>query len=463
MNECTIIIIGITGDLAKRKLIPSLYKLIAQEKIKKFVLIGASLEDTTKEAVLESALPYIPSCTLCVWQKLCQATYYTRVNALNIADFTVLNELTLMAEQEHQLSGNRLLYCATASDFFCAITQHAVETGLIKPNVTSKPWHRIVYEKPFGRDTFSAHSINNCIERLIHESQIYRIDHYLTEEIISNIALVRFTNLVFEPLWNNHYISQVQIILNEKVCLGNRGGYYDGYGALKDMFQNHMLELLALIAMEPPKKLTGEQIRSQRAHVLSKVRVVDALLGQYDGYRHEIHVAPDSNTETFVATCLMIDNSRWSGVPFFLKTGKGLAKKETAIHIKFKQVDCLLAKQCPSDSNYLTIQVTPNPSFYLTLNVKKPGFAQEVTPVVMEFCHSCFFKEHSLESYEVLLDEVMRGEHSVSVRFDEIEHAWNVVDTIKSMNLPVHFYEQNSSGPIEMEFFNQKYGVRWRA
>lgn len=463
MNECTIIIIGATGDLAKRKLIPAVYKLVAQEKLKKFVLIGASLENTTKEAVLENALPFIPSCELSVWQKLCCSTYYVKVDALNLQDFNVLHELVLQAEQRHELSGNRILYCATASDFFCPITEHAVRSGLIKSRIIPSPWHRIVYEKPFGRDLSSAHEINSCIEKLLHDGQIYRIDHYLTEEIISNIALVRFTNLVFEPLWNNRYVSQVQIILNEKVCLGGRGGYYDTYGALKDMLQNHMMELLALIAMEAPKKLTGEQIRSERAKVLSRVRVVDALLGQYEGYRCEPSVAPDSKTETFVVACLTIDNPRWAGVPFFLKTGKCLHKKETAVHIKFKQVDCLLTKQCPSDSNYLTIQVTPNPSFYLTLNVKKPGFSQEVIPVAMEFCHSCLYKNQNIESYEVLLDEVMRGEHSVSVRFDEIEHAWNVVDTIKSLELPVYQYEKNTAGPAQLEEFNDKYGIRWRS
>lgn len=463
MNECTIIIIGITGDLAKRKLIPALYKLIEQKKINKFVLIGAALEKTTKDEILENALPYIPSCDVHIWQQLVKSSYYMSLNASNKDDFLALHHMVIKAEKDHELPGNRLLYCATASDFFCSISQSAVESGLICKQTPCPSWHRIVYEKPFGHDAKSAHEINNCIQQLLEENQIYRIDHYLTEEIISNIALVRFTNLVFEPLWNNRYISHVQIILNEKVCLANRGRYYDSYGALKDMLQNHMLELLALIAMEPPKKLTGEQIRNERAKVLSHVRVVDAILGQYEGYRQELFVNPDSHTETFVAAYLMIDNPRWAGVPFYLKTGKCLAKKETAVHIKFKTVDCLMTKHCPSDSNYLTIQVTPNPSFYLTLNVKKPGFSQEVTPVVMEFCHSCYFKDHSLESYEVLLDEVIRGEHSVSVRFDEIEHAWHVVDAIKAMNLPVYPYEKNSFGPKQIENFNQKHGFRWRA
>lgn len=462
MNDCTIIIIGITGDLAKRKLIPALYKLILLGKLDSFVLVGAALQDATMDQVLQEAKQYIHNIDPAAWSLLCRSCYYVRVNALSLSDFNLLHNTVTDLERTFGLSGNRLLYCSTASSLFCPITQHAVAQGLIK-RTSQNPWHRIVYEKPFGHDLESAHVINREISKLLDEQQIYRIDHYLTEELVSNIALVRFTNCVFEPLWNNHYISQVQIILNEKLCVGNRGSYYDQYGALKDMLQNHMLELMALIGMEAPKELTGEQIRIERAKVLKHVRVIDALIAQYEGYRNEPHIRDNSMTETFVAAHLMIENKRWAGVPFFLKTGKCLDKKETAIHIQFKPIDCLLKQRCPSEQNYLTIQVTPNPSFFLTLNVKKPGFTQEVTPVRMEFCHSCAFKEHSAESYEVIFDEVMRGEHSVSVRFDEIEHAWKVVDAIHTMNLPLFYYERGSRGPQEMEQFELKHNMRWRA
>lgn len=462
MNDCTIIIIGITGDLARRKLIPALYKLVALGKINRFLLVGAALEDTTIGQILSEAQHYIPTIDNDIWNSLVKSSYYIRVDALRVNDFGALQECICHLERKFQMPGNRLLYCSTAANLFCPITEHAVRTGLIERRVIT-PWHRVVYEKPFGYDLQSAHDINSCISRILEDEQIYRIDHYLTEELVSNIALVRFTNCIFEPLWNNHYISQVQIILNEKLCVGNRGGYYDKYGALKDMLQNHMLELLALIGMEPPKQLTGEQIRAERAKVLKQVHVVDALIGQYDGYVQEPYVQEGSKTETFAAAHLIIDNPRWKGVPFFLKTGKCLHQKDTAIHIQFKKVDCLLAKQCPSEPNFLTIQVTPNPSFFLTLNVKKPGFVQDVMPVRMEFCHGCLFKEHSAESYEVIFDEVMRGEHSVSVRFDEIEHAWKIVDTINAMNLPLYRYERGSHGPAEIEQFALKHNMRWRA
>lgn len=462
MNDCTIIIIGITGDLARRKLIPALYKLIVLGKLDSFVLVGAALQDTTIEQIFEGAQQYIHMIDPAAWSLLCRSSYYIRVDALRISDFILLRDTVDDLERTLNVSGNRMVYCSTPSDLFCPITQHAVQSGLIQGGA-KLPWHRIVYEKPFGHDLQSAHEVNHCISHLLDEQQIYRIDHYLTEELVSNIAMVRFTNCIFEPLWNNRYISQVQIILNEKLCVGSRGAYYDAYGALKDMLQNHMLELLALIGMEVPKELVGEQIREERAKVLKQVKVVDGLRAQYEGYRDEPHVNPHSDTETFAIAQLMIDNPRWAGVPFFLKTGKGLEKKDTAIYIQFKKVDCILTGECPSEPNYLTIQVTPNPSFFLTLNVKKPGFVQEAVPVRMEFCHSCVFKDHGAESYEVIFDQVMRGEHSVSVRFDEIEYAWKIVDTLNAMHIPLYHYKRGSKGPVEVEEFELKHEMRWRS
>lgn len=463
MNDVTIIIVGMTGDLAKRKLIPALYQLVASGTLEQFVIIGAALEDIEIKKILERARRYIPCVDAHVWQRLVDRCYYQQLDATNESDFVRLARRIDELEKTFNLSGNRMLYCATVSDYFCPITANSVKAGIIsKKEKIDRPWMRVIYEKPFGTDLQSAHAINNCIAGLLHDEQIYRIDHYLTEEIVSNIALVRFTNCVFEPLWNNRFIDQVQIILDEELCLEGRGPYYDTYGALKDVVQNHMLELLALIAMEAPDRLTGEYIRVARARVLKQVEVVDVLLGQYEGYCQENGVPAQSQTETFAVIYLEINNPRWAGVPFYLRTGKCLQKKMTAVHIKFKQVDCLLAKRCPSDPNFLSIEVAPNPSFSLTLNVKKPGFAHEVVPVNMEFCHSCLYKNNKIESYEVLFEEVMRGEHSVSVRFDEIEYAWKIIDEIKEMALPIYRYEQKSEGPKEVEKFAQKYGMRWR-
>ncbi|MFI5333245.1 MAG: glucose-6-phosphate dehydrogenase [Candidatus Babeliales bacterium] len=464
MNDCTIVLLGASGDLAKRKLIPALYELIAHNTLTNFVVVGAAYDDTTAEHILEQAKPFITAYDQTVFDRLRERFVYQRVNFLKPDDFIVLEQEVTALERTYGLLGNRIIYVAAASHFFIPITQAVAAAGLArKLGVKDKTWHRIVYEKPFGEDAKTAHEINQCIAHYFDEIQIYRIDHYLTKEIVGNIALVRFTNCVFEPLWNNRYIDNVQIVLSEKIGLDGRGAYYDHYGALKDMVQNHVLELMALIGMESPEKLTGEYIRKERIKVLEKIKVIDAVLGQYEGYHTEPHVDSHSKTETFATALCMIENPRWAGVPFYIKTGKYLDKKETAIYIKFKQVDCLLTRNCPSDSNYLSIEVSPEAKFSLRLNVKKPGLTNDVTPVDMEFCHSCLFGPITPEAYEVIFEEVMKGEQSISVRCDEIEYAWKVIDAIKAMNLPVYTYARGLRGPQEADQFARKHGMRWRS
>ena len=461
MNECAFIILGATGDLTKRKLLPAIYHMIARNEFSKFVIIGAAWEDVSVDTIFHAAREFIDGVDDAVWQKLKSHFYYQQLNFTHKKDFTTLHEVINKIEKKYALAGNRLVYLATPSSFFCSITQLLTESGIVqKKDLTQKPWHRIVYEKPFGHDLASAHAINTTISKYIDENQAYRIDHYLTKELVSNIAIVRFTNCVFEPLWNNRYIDNVQIVLSETVGVENRGAYYDAYGALRDVVQNHMLELLALIGMEAPEKLTGDFIRDARANVLQKVRVVDAVLGQYEGYRQEKAVAAHSTTETFAALYLMIDNPRWAGVPFYFKTGKALDKKETVIHIKFKQVDCLLTKNCPSDANYLTIRVAPQESFVLTLNSQEPGTSQTIVPISMEYKH----RNHATDpAYEVLLEEIIKGERSVSVRFDELESAWKIIDTIKAQQGTVQEYPRGSRGPALADEFARKHGMRWRS
>ncbi len=399
-----------------------------------------------------------------VWKQLEDRFFCEALQFTNESDFKKLNARVTKLEKQFGLTGNRMAYLAAAAEFFCPITHHLATCGLItRKQSDSIPWQRIVYEKPFGHDLASAHEINACIERLFEEHQIYRIDHFLTKELVSNIALVRFTNCVFEPLWNNRYIDQVQIVVNEQIALEGRGAYYDKYGALSDVMQNHVLELLALIGMESPKKLSGEFVRDQRLQVLKKVQVIDGILGQYEGYQKESSVAQDSKTETFAALMLRIDNLRWAGVPFYLKTGKCLQKKETVIHIKFKSVDCLLTQECPVPSNWLTIEVSPEAIFSLSLNAKKPGRTDQVIPVSMDFCHSCLFGSQTPESYEVVIEEVIRGEQSISVRFDEIEQCWRIIDVVRKKNFALHEYACGSNGPEELKDFEKKHGMRWRS
>lgn len=465
MDNYTFIILGATGDLAHRKLIPALFKLFILKKIEHFVVIGTALEQTTIEIILQKTLVFVNNQEYFdqkLWQEFSKYCIYKQADICSLPDIKALSKFVEEHEHIHKLSGNRLIYCSVPSEFFCPFTINAVQAKLIQREHINT-WHRIIYEKPFGHDACSAHTINQCICQILDENQIYRIDHYLTQEVVSSIALIRFTNTIFEPLWNNNYIEHVQINLDEKIGVDSRGSYYDHYGALKDVVQNHMLEIMALIGMEAPEQLTGEHIRYARTEILKHIQIVDALLGQYEGYKQEKNINPASVTETFAAVCLTIDNQRWCGVPFFLKTGKCLLKKETSVHIKFKPADCMLAKKCSRESNYLTIQIAPNPSFTLTLNVKSPGFSKEVMPVAMNYCHSCLYKQQLIESYELMLQEVINGQHSVSIGIEEIEHAWAIIDTIKTMNLPIFSYKKESTGPQELKIFSQKYGISWRS
>lgn len=464
MNDFTFILLGATGDLSRRKLLPALYHLIVRKQIDQFAIVGAALDDINVGDFLAQIKESIGSVNEAAWKTLEESFFYESVNFSNEDDFNALSARVKSIEMERGLSGNRIAYLAAAAEFFCPITTYLSSSQLIsRRSVNEAPWQRIVYEKPFGHDLQSAREINECIEQLFEEHQIYRIDHFLTKELVSNIALVRFTNCVFEPLWNNRYIDQVQIVINEKIALEGRGAYYDKYGALSDVMQNHMLELLALIGMESPEKLSGDYVRDRRAQVLEKVDVIDGILGQYEGYQDDSSVPDDSKTETFAALMLRIDNPRWAGVPFYLKTGKCLDKKETKIHIKFKSVDCLLTHDCPVPSNWLSFEVTPEATFALSLNAKKPGLSEQVIPVSMEFCHSCIFGAQTPESYEVVIEEVIRGENSISVRFDEIEQCWRIIDTVRKKSFPLYEYACDSRGPKELQQFEQKHGMRWRS
>jgi len=465
MNDSAcIIIFGITGDLAKRKLIPALYNLLVKKRIADIAIVGAAYDAVEPASILQAAQEHIKGpIDQEIWQQLHDFLYYQQLNFKHADEYAQFASLINTVEKKHKLSGNRLVYLAAAANFFCDITEYIGASGIAKRAQKNKPWQRIVYEKPFGWDLQSAHDINMCIKKWFEEHQIYRVDHYLTKELVSNISLLRFTNCVFEPLWNNRYLDHVQIILSESSGIGNRGAYYDHFGALRDVVQNHMLELLALIAMEAPEKLSGECVQIERAKVLAKTKVIDGILGQYDGYTKEPHVRPDSGTETFAMLYLTVNNPRWAGVPFYLKTGKCLDKYEVIIHLKFKQVDCLLTKNCPSNANWLTIRVAPDASFILTLNAKKPGRTDELMTVPMEFCHSCLYGAITPDAYEVLVEEVVAGEQATSVRFDEIESAWKVIDAIYKKELPLYSYACGSSGPKEVEQFCKKHGMRWRS
>lgn len=460
MDNGVVIILGATGDLASKKLFPALYTLFSQNKIKNSLIVGAAHDDVSPVDLLARIRQYCAPSDAAVWAQFCERVRYHKIDFRNADDYGALNNYVTSLEQQFVLQGNRLVYVAAPADFFCSITKNCIASGLIQKTPARGAWHRIAYEKPFGRDFVSAHEINDCIQHSLNESQIYRIDHYLTKEIVSNIAMIRFSNIVFEPIWNNRFIDSVEIFLSEQTCLEGRGAYYDNYGALRDVVQNHALELLALIAMEVPDNLVGDAVRERRAQVLKDVCVVDGLLGQYEGYEQEPGVAHDSATETFATLVLNVNNKRWSGVPFYITTGKCLDRKETSIVVKFKQVDCLLTKGCPLESNHLKIQIAPTATFTLGLNAKKVGSTDELSPIAMDYCHSCQFGTQTPDAYETVFEEVMLGETAMSVRFDEIESAWKIIDAAYAQNFPLYTYKKDSSGPVECHMFAQQHNKR---
>lgn len=444
-NQTTFIILGATGDLCRRKLIPAIYHMVKNKKIKKFAIVGAAFTNTTIDKILEKSKKFISKIDKTVWTKLCKSSYYCKLDFYKKTDYNKLNELIIKAEKENKLNGNRVFHLATLPQHFEKITLYLSKCKIVNKN-QKKPWSRIVYEKPFGDDLKSSKKINKCITKLFDESQIYRIDHFLWEELVGNIALIRFTNLFFQPLWNKKYIESIQINLIEKLGIGTRGSFYDRYGTLKDVVQNHMLQMLALVTMETPKKLSGQFIRNEKAKVLKQVKFDDIILGQYKGYRQEKGVNPKSQTETFVALKLKINNKRWRGVPIFLKTGKCLSKKETSIEIKFKKSKCL-QDQCPTTNNRLSIHIQPREGFFIELNTKTPGFLYQTVPAKMDFCHPCLFGPNTPQAYENLLHDVIQGDQSMFVRFDEIEYSWKLIDKILSKKHKIYKYEKGSDGP----------------
>lgn len=463
MNDCTFIIFGITGDLSKRKLLPGLYKLVKDKKIENFSIFGFGVEDISVDSIYDNAKDFILDIDLQVFDLLKKRTFYCKSKINGDENFSkILNQIE-EAEKDLNLPGNRLVYCATPAFLFASITEILVKNKIIKKEKDETAWYRVAYEKPFGHDLKSAQEINKKILSLLDESQIYRVDHYLAKEVIENILYVRFTNWVFEALWNNKNIESVQIILSESLCLEGRGNYFDKFGMLCDVVQNHMLQLLALISMKEPKKLAAKNIRDRKAEILKDIKVVDGFFGQYDGYQDEPGVEKDSKTDTFVALKLEIENELWKGIPFYLKTGKCLDKKETRIHIQFKNVDCkLTSESCPIEGNYLTIDLYPRAGFSFELNAKKPGVKDEIVPVLMDFCYDCIFTPISPEAYENILLSIIEGDQSISVRFDEIEYSWQVIDKIRNLNFKLYDYKKDTKGPKELSNFSKKHNFVWR-
>jgi glucose-6-phosphate 1-dehydrogenase len=487
---CTIVIFGASGDLTARKLIPAFYHLCKDRLMPPaFRIVGFARREKTDASwrqELRAALDQFSRTKPVdekVWKEFAANLFYCRGDLADAAAYKKLEEL-LTSFGSGPLRENLLFYLATQPSQFGEVVEQIHRSGLLNKDGTA--WQRIVVEKPFGHDLASAHALNNELTRYAHEGQVCRIDHYLGKETVQNILMFRFSNSIFEKLWNRNSVDHVQITVSETLGVGERGGYYEESGALRDMAQNHMLQVLSLIAMEPPVSLEAESVRDEKVKLLKSIRPLtpadvarQVVRGQYfagtvngqprPGYRQETKVKTDSNVETFVAIKLFIDNWRWSGVPFYLRTGKNLPMSASEVRIQFRPTpNVLFAAQCGQqlDANALTLRLQPNEGISLRFNGKVPGMSLGVRPVRMHFSYDAEFGAYTPEAYERLLLEAIAGDATLFIRRDEVETAWQIVDSIRAgwEGKPLtnrEFYAAGTWGPIAADDLLAQLGHVW--
>lgn len=491
-DACVMIIFGATGDLTKRKLLPALYNLAKGDFLPhKFAIVGVGRQEMTSEEFrkmvvsdLAEFLPQAPDKKLLAWFE--ERSYYTGGDFDDDKKlFGDLKALLGDVTTTHQIPEDYFFYLATPPQLFATVTQKVVKNGLGKEE--NGNWRRFVYEKPFGRDLESAKKLNASLVKLIKEDQIYRIDHYLGKETVQNILVFRFGNSIFEPIWNRNYIDHVQITVAETLGVEKRGGYYDSAGALRDMIPNHLFQLTTLTAMEPPVSFEAHAVRDEQAKILHAIQQFTdedvlrrAVRGQYGAgkinnedvpaYRDEPNVSPSSNTETFAALKLSIDNWRWAGVPFYLRTGKRMKARHSSIVIQFKAAPFVLFRDTPVEkltTNRLVIHIQPDEGITLHFGAKIPGPVVNVGAVDMDFNYVEHFGEQIATGYERLLYDCMIGDATLFQRADMVEAAWSVVTPILDVWQaipPRGFpnYESGSWGPPDADKLLTDDGREWK-
>jgi glucose-6-phosphate 1-dehydrogenase len=489
-EPCVIVIFGASGDLTKRKLMPALFRLAQARLIPaEFAIIGAARTQMTTDEFREQMRAAVAEFTEGeideqVWSSFAQKIYYQTLDIAAPDDFKKLGALLEQAERECGTQGNRLFYLSTAPALFGEAVKQLGESGLTKP----RGWVRVIIEKPFGRDLESARALNSEIHQYLEESQIYRIDHYLGKETVQNLLVFRFANGIYEPLWNRQYIDHVQITNAETVGVEGRGGYYESAGVVRDMIQNHVFQVLSLIAMEPPASLDAESVRDEKIKAMRAARMFttervrsECVRGQYGagsitgepvvGYREEKDVAKDSTTETFAALTMYFDNWRWSGVPFFIRSGKRLTKRVTEIAIQFKDAPVhLFGREMMDqvDANQLIIRIQPDEGITLRFAAKVPGQITRVRDVNMDFRYGASFGVQLAEAYERLLLDCLLGDQTLYARTDMTERGWQIVmpiiDEWASAKESVKFpnYEAGTWGPADADKLIESAGRRWR-
>ena len=480
-NNC-IVIFGASGDLTHRKLIPALYNLYKIGRLSEnFSVLGVArseLNDETFREKMREALIHNEETTPDTLDAFCSHLYYQSVNTSDAQDYGKLVPRLDELHDKYKTCGNTLYYMSTPPSLYGVIPECLAAHGL---NTEEYGWKRIIVEKPFGYDEKTAQALDVQIHRFFEEHQIYRIDHYLGKETVQNLLVLRFSNGWFEPLWNRNFIDYVEITGAESIGVEERGGYYDGSGAMRDMFQNHLLQVLAMVAMEPPAIINANSMRDEVAKVMHSLRPLTAedmehnlVLGQYtaaeingkmeNGYLEEKGVPADSRTETYIALRCEIENWRWAGVPFYVRTGKRLPARVTEIVIHFKTTPHPVFSQ-NAPENKLIIRIQPDEAISMRFGLKKPGAGFEAKEVSMDFRYADLAGAQVLTAYERLLLDAMKGDATLFARTDAVHAAWKFVQPIldyKTNGGRIHEYEAGTWGPVAADKLIAKQGKVWR-
>jgi glucose-6-phosphate 1-dehydrogenase len=487
---CAIVIFGANGDLTKRLIIPALYNLARTHLLpKNLALVGVDHNKKTSEewtAALKDFLGQVldrnnEEIDEALWDQVARSMNFLSGDFEKPDTYSGLKDLLAELDENQSLGGNVLFYMAVADRFFGTIAGKLGEAGLVDSQ--AKGFRRLIVEKPFGHDLASAKALNACLLKWLREEQIYRIDHFLGKETVQNIMALRFANGLFEPIWNRDRIDHVQITVAESIGVETRGKFYEATGALRDMVPNHLFQLVAMTAMEPPVSFDAEDIRAKKAEMFKAIHALtlsDAVRGQYDSgivgdekvkaYRAEDRVSPESTTETYVAMRLTIDNWRWAGVPFYLRTGKRLAKRSTEIAIRFKRAPYALFRETPVDeldADWLILRVQPDEGIRLRFNAKRPGPAMALESVAMNFQYKDYFKQAPAVGYETLIYDCLIGDTTLFQRADQVEAAWGLVEPVLdgwASTTPRHFpnYASGSEGPSAANDLLARDGRSWR-
>jgi glucose-6-phosphate 1-dehydrogenase len=489
-DPCVVVIFGASGDLTKRKLVPALYRL-TQERLlpAEFAIVGFARSpmshDDFRAKMKDAIVTYSEAKTVdeAVWQSFAQGIYYVAGDINNPESYRKMSALLDQIDRDRGTTGNRVLYLSTSPSLYGEAIKQLGDAGLAKPK--EKSWTRIIIEKPFGHDLASAKELNQQVAAVFDEEQVYRIDHYLGKETVQNLLVFRFANGIFEPIWNRRYVDHIQITNAEAIGVEGRGGYYDTAGVLRDMIQNHVFQVLSLVAMEPPVNLGANAVRDEKFKAMSAVRAIPrdrvdefALRGQYGpgsvggvavaGYRSEKDVNPESNIDTYAAVKLFFDNWRWADVPFYLRSGKRMPKRVTEIAIQFRQAPLQLFTSASQqlEPNVLIVRVQPEEGITLRIGAKIPGQVTRIRWVNMDFRYGASFGVSSPEAYERLLLDCILGDSTLYARRDMTERGWEIVMPILEawQNKKADFpnYEAGTWGPAAVDELTEKDGRRWR-